>query len=135
MPAIESVFVQIRTGNLTDAGTDGEVYLGICGREFRLDSSGNNFERGAVDTFRLGAGGNVKNGDRNDPRSPQLRTEDLDKFPVYIRFDPVGSSPDWNLGFVVVQLGAEFGAILNPGLWLGRVSGKFCYLRAGKFSE
>ena len=88
MPAIEIIDIKIVTGNVSGAGTDGEVYLGICGREFRLDTSGDDFKRGANDIFRLGSNANIKNKERNDPRNPQHRTDDLDKFPVYIRLEP-----------------------------------------------
>lgn len=135
MAVIESINLRIVTGNVSGAGTDGAVYLGICGREFRIDSSGDDFKRGAIDIFRLGSNSNIKNEERNDPRNPKLRTEDLDKFPVYIRLEPKGDAPDWNLKFVGVQAGFEFGANFTRGLWLGRRFGKVCYLREGRFSE
>jgi hypothetical protein len=129
-----SIDVTIMTGD--GAGTDGDVYLGICGREFFVDTSRDDFERGSSTTYRLGDGANILNKERNDPRNPQLDSNDLDKFPVYIRFDPSGSYPDWNLTFVNVELaGTGYGVIFRPGLWLGRKSGKFCYLRQGRFGE
>jgi hypothetical protein len=136
MAPINTISVQIVTSNLENAGTDGDVYLGICGREFYLDSGANDFERGSNRIYILGEGSNIENRDANNPRKPQLNTDHLGNFPVYIRFDPQGNSPDWNLSFVSVEVGgANFGVNLPGGLWLGRKSGKFCYLRRGKFSE
>ena len=40
MPAITSIECFIVTADVKDAGTDGGVYLGICGREFHCDYKG-----------------------------------------------------------------------------------------------
>ena len=136
MATIRSIDVTIHTGDVDNAGTDGDVYLGICGREFFLDSGANDFERGSRRLYRFGEGANIQNSGVNDPRNPPLDSDDLRMFPVYIRFEPQGSSPDWNLTFVNVEVaGTGFGIILRPGLWLGRTSGKICHLREGRFGE
>jgi hypothetical protein len=136
MPDIKSFSATIQTANVENAGTDGDVYLGICGREFYLDSSADDFERGSNRTYKFGDGANILNKDLNDPRKPQLRSEDLNKFPVYIRFEPSGESPDWNLTFVNVEIaGTGYGISFPRGLWLGRTAGKTCFLREGRFGE
>ena len=93
MPAITRMDVRIVTGNRAGAGTDGEVYAGICGREFYLDSAVDDFEQGSDRTYTLGLGANINYAGYNHPRSPQLDTVDLDDFPKYIRFEPTGSNP------------------------------------------
>jgi hypothetical protein len=136
MAAIRKISAKIVTSNIENAGTDGDVYLGICGREFYLDSSADDFERGSNRTYILGDGSNVLNSRENDPRNPQLDSARLDDFPVYIRFEPQGENADWNLSFVSVEVaGRNYGVNFQRGLWLGRKVGKFCYLREGKFSE
>lgn len=45
MADITSFDITIQTGDVNGAGTDGSVYLGICGREFHLDTSKDDFER------------------------------------------------------------------------------------------
>jgi hypothetical protein len=47
MTAIMQIRVQLNTGTPSGAGTNGDVYLGICGREFHLDTSADDFERSA----------------------------------------------------------------------------------------
>ncbi len=39
MVDINSVHVNIQTGSVSGGGTDGDVYVGFAGREFRLDTS------------------------------------------------------------------------------------------------
>jgi hypothetical protein len=68
MPDLTQIEVDIATGDLEGAGTDGEVYLGICGREFHCDSGADDFERNTGGNYSFGSGGNVLNPDRNDPR-------------------------------------------------------------------
>jgi hypothetical protein len=137
MSAITKIDVRIITGNINNAGTNGTVFIAIGGREFQLDSAENDFEKGKTFTYVLGAGSTVINPMLNDPTKPfAMKTEDLDKFPAWIRFEPSGDSPDWNLEFA--------GAVVNPGpsqvqyqalagtgvnLWLGQDSGKYCFLK------
>src|SRR4051794_21106718 len=92
MPNIETIRVTIHTGN---EGTGATIYLGLCGREFNLDTEDDNFKPNQSDVFILGAGANVLNRDRNDPREPQLVTGNLLSFPMWIRY---GREPhdDWD---------------------------------------
>ena len=141
MTTITRIDVRIKTGNRSRAGTDGDVYLRIGGREFYIDSEADDFEEGSDRVYTLGEGANVQSAQLNDPRSPyQLRTENLDRFPVHIRFapgDPEGLAQQddaWDLESVTVTV--------NPGpaqvqyqalggldhLTLGRHSGLYCDL-------
>ena len=47
MAAITGILAQIITGDIDNAGTDGRVYLGLGGREFRMDSKEDDYERGS----------------------------------------------------------------------------------------
>jgi hypothetical protein len=134
MSKINTITVRASTGNREHAGTDGRVYLGIGGREFRLATTSNEFRTNSTDTFILGDAYNVENPGRNDPREPEIMTEDLNKFPVYIRFEPCGDHPDWNIEelTVTVEPGSiRYRALEGSGqnLWLGERYGKFCYLK------
>ena len=61
MAAITRIDVRIRTANQPGAGTDGDVWAAVGGREFYLDSSANDFEQGDSRTYTLGQGANVLN--------------------------------------------------------------------------
>jgi hypothetical protein len=56
MAQIESIQISINTGDESGGGTDGSIYLGVCGREFHLDTSADDFERGSGQEYVLGAG-------------------------------------------------------------------------------
>jgi hypothetical protein len=135
------------TGNVEDAGTDGTIYLGLGGREFHLDSTADDFQRGSYREYILGAPPigpstpppprvNVLDGDKNDPRKGYpLDTNNLSRSPVYIRFEPEPSNPDhWNLNFAAVLVyDTKFVIGYTPqggfdNLWLGHKSGKILYL-------
>ena len=144
MAPISKIHVEIKTGDMDNAGTDGNVYLGICGREFYLDRDDiDDFERGSRRVYILGGdGANTQNKGENNPENPQLHTTNLpdgvEELPLYIRFEPSGGSPAWNLEYVVVNVfvgnnksneyNRNFG---RNGLWLGQKSGKFCYFNKG----
>ena len=137
MANINRIDVQVWTGTKRYSGTDGEVYIGVAGREFYIDTSADDFEAGSNRVYVLGSGANIKWASKNNPRVPQLRTEDLDKFPVYLRFEPRGSGPNWNLERVIVTVNPgpsqiKFDNIRlagSPDLWLGQKYGKFLFLR------
>jgi hypothetical protein len=136
MTAITQIKATIHTGDQENAGTDSWVYLGICGREFRLARSDvNDFGRSSHRDYFLGNGANVEDASLNDPKFPRLDTADLDQFPAYIRLEPAGDSPDWNLDGVEVTItpsGSKYGRLGDGGganIWLGQKMGKFCYLR------
>lgn len=139
------MIVQVKTAAGRGTGTDGRIYLGVCGREFRLQNAPADFHSGAEPLFVLGDGATVRHPDLNDPRHPQLDTDMAEKYPVYIRFEPVTASDDWKVRVVCVRVEGdlslhdpdlikEFGtpSILSAdGLWLGRNAGLACFLKAG----
>jgi hypothetical protein len=135
MAAITRIDVRLKTGARSGAGTDGDIYLGIGGREFSLDSAADDFEAGSDRVYVFGQGANVVSADANDPRQPYgLRTETLARFPVYLRFEPKTGDDNWNLESIGVTVNPgpgqlQFGAMGGSDhLWLGRRFGKTCYL-------
>jgi hypothetical protein len=151
MAQVTGILCQVITGNVDGAGTDGRVYLGLGAREFRMDSSADDYERGSWREYLIGhppvepdpnniPGQQIRvlNGPRNDPRDVGFPIDrlNLSKTPVYIRFEPSGSSPDWNLAFVAVLVYApQFAMAYAPpdpnnfhSLWLGDNYGKVLYL-------
>jgi hypothetical protein len=141
MSKITRIDVRVQTGNRTDAGTNGDVFIAIAGREFKLDSAVDDFEKGSDRTYILGegtgGGSPLNNPKNNDPATPfALDTADLDKFPIWIRFEPLGSNnAAWNLEFVRATVNPgpkqeQYQALLTEGnLWLGQNSGKYCFLK------
>jgi hypothetical protein len=136
MSNINRIDVRLITSTKTNAGTDGRVYIGVAGREFYINSSGDDFEKGADHTYVLGKGSNIKYDSGNDPQKPQLVTGDLNKYPVYLRFEPLGENPDWNLEYVIVTVNPGENQIRfenkrlsgSPDIWLGQKKGKYVYL-------
>lgn len=147
MAQVTGILCQIITGNVSGAGTDGRVYLGLGGREFRLDSSQDDYERSSWREYILGRAPlepdlpspqiRVTSPARNDPRQGfPLDTSRLMRTPVYIRFEPSGGSPDWNLRSAVVLVYTGEGqfvvAYMAPqtfdNLWMGEGFGKILYL-------
>jgi hypothetical protein len=131
--------VRFKTSKNSGAGTDGDVYVGLGGREFYVDSDAEDFAANADRTYTFGIGANVKFADSNNPADPfQLLTEDLSRYPAYVRFVPRSRDDNWNIEFIDVKL--------NPGptemrywalsghdnIWLGVHSGLCCYLHEGK---
>ena len=138
MPRIESITLHVQTGALSGAGTDGDIYLGLCGREFKIDATGDDFEKGKAREYVLGEGANIKNAEVNDPRSQELFTERVANFPVYIRFHPESGSDNWQLQRADVRFNGSLHidwdtlpAVTNDpekGIWLGVRSGLAVHL-------
>jgi hypothetical protein len=149
MAQVTGILCQVITGNVDGAGTDGRVYLGLGGREFRMDSRADDYERGSWREYIMGLGPvepdlpapqiRVLNGPRNDPREGlPIDRVNLSKTPVYIRFEPAGESPNWNLSTAVVLVYAPLFAVAyappdyanfrRMDLWLGDKYGKVLYL-------
>lgn len=97
MPQITKIEFHLETGDLSGAGTDGDVYLGICGREFSIDSTKDDFERNSGRTYVLGDEADIRNAEFNDPRKQRLFTENVPNFPVYVRFQPQGRGDNWHV--------------------------------------
>lgn len=118
MVTIQKIVFRIRTADIEDAGTDGEVYVGFCGREFHIGTSYEDFERGAERAYSAGTGVvagevNVGNPTLNNPRAfPTLDSEDISLYPVYVRFEPVGRYDHWYLQYISVSAaGVEYKAL------------------------
>jgi serine protease len=135
---ITQIKVEIKTGNMNGAGTNGRIYLGIGGREFKLDQPGNQFEKGDSDTFTIGTGSNIENAAVNDlptsnnTESPIISHLDILIFPKYIRFDPNDSDDNWNVEKVqveVVDIGRTYQGPRDGNIWLGSRSGLFLGLK------
>ncbi|MEU6013792.1 hypothetical protein ABZ826_06870 [Streptomyces sp. NPDC047515] len=117
------------------------MYVGIAGREFHVDSPRDDFEPGDNYTYIFGDGANVLDAVRNDPRLPRLNTDDLDRYPVYLRFEGIDNDDDWCVEGVTVTVnpgGASTSTYDNPRLagtaadqkiWLGKRFGEAVYLR------
>ena len=140
MAAITRIDAQFKTGNRSGAGTDGDIFIGIGGREFVADSAVDDFERGSDRIYVFGAGSGsgstVNNPAFNNPSTPfQLDTSNLDRFPVYVRFEPTGRDDNWNLESVTVTVNPGPGQVQyqalggSNNLWLGQHAGKVCHLQ------
>jgi hypothetical protein len=135
MAAITTIEVSITTGN---NGTVGAVYLGIGGRELRLNRVGtNDFMQGSISQFVLGDASHafsVGNPDANDPKKPlPLDSADLSLFPIYLRL--AGANGHWHVtaGTIKVNAGAASQSlrILPPGtqILMGPSCGEFLFVR------
>ena len=86
MADIRQIQIRVVTRDRSHGGTNDNVYLGLGGREFHLDTKGNDFESPSDQTFILGESTDVKDVYYNDPGNPSIDTEDeLANFPVYLR--------------------------------------------------
>jgi hypothetical protein len=142
MALVTKISCRVDTGDETGASTDGFPYLGLGGREFRLDTSHDDFQRHPKDDplanfeYIFGEGANVLFPERNDPRRDfVLDTDRLDEYPIYIRFDPESASDHWRLRFaltLVYEAGdfvrAVYFSRTREGIWLGKTAGKFLHL-------
>ena len=145
MGAIHRIVIEVKTATGRDAGTKGRVFLGVCGREFRLRRTANDYRSGAETIFVLGEGATVSHPALNDPRHPQLDTDWAEKYPAYIRFEPLAAADRWKVRVVCVRVEGdlslhdpslikEFGtrsSSASEGMWLGRDAGLFYFLNAG----
>jgi subtilisin family serine protease len=150
--SVDKIVVTIQTGNKSGASTNGKVYLGIGGREFRLNKSGNQFQQNKEDEFIIGVGSNVLKPEKNElPQnssfsndSPKIPFSTIGIYPMYIRFEPSGNSDKWNVDRVHVNVksntglppaGLDFHADILNGLnddnvWLSEDSGLFIGLKS-----
>ena len=136
---IQKITVDITTTFAKGASTKGAVFLGLGGREFRLDiDDHDDFHEGDEVSYVFGVAANVLFPDRNDPRKGlPLSLGDATRHPVYIRLEPQAKQDDWEVANVRVRVAALSGnvafAALQGGderLWLGRESGTILHLRA-----
>lgn len=137
MADVQTIYPIVMTSKDTDSGTDGAVFLGIGGREFRLDSKYDTLHPGDALNASIGVQSQVKNPTLNDPRTPYvLRSQDLGYFPTYLRLE---GDDHWKIAHALVIV--DSGPVTNwfsadipsvdghGGLWLGPRSGKCLYLR------
>jgi hypothetical protein len=140
MVSVTGIVCQIVTGR--QSSTDGDVYLGLGGREFAINSEADDFSPGSLQEFVLGAAplgtvappqARVLDSDLNDPRKQlPLETDRFESLPRYLRFEPEGPLDNWNIAwaailvytkqrqfFVGYRLPKEF-----SNIWLGRDFGK-----------
>jgi hypothetical protein len=124
---LTQIRARIKTANVAGAGTNAKVFLGIAGREFRLDREGPpDFEQGQDVTYIFGVvnpdfdqgcpeptgpgcaidnntmqTSNIANADDNDPRIPGVSVQDAlgQGLPIYIRMSDVNFNPDPPLTF------------------------------------
>ena len=125
----KSIDVRVQTGNRSKAGTRGEVYLGIGGRVFLLDTNrAKDFAAGAETDFRLASeeSSNMYHY-FSDPTKPwPLTTENVEKFgSVWMLFIPAGKvvrgpkgdesvrteGDTWNVEYVEVTVNTSLGPI------------------------
>jgi hypothetical protein len=136
MAFLNKIKVTITTGRDAGAGTDASVYLGLAGREFRCDTSADDFERGSTRDYIFGDDANIQRPHDNDPRKPPLDIADVNLFPAYIRFSQAGGS-SWLLADAKVYVENETAPrfetpISNNPIWLGDASGCIYYFRKPK---
>ena len=143
---LRRIVVDVVTSHAPRAGTTGQVFLGLGGREFRLSVAGvKAFEQGAESTFQLGDDANVEYPERNDPRlGDPLTVADVLGIPAYIRLDTHHDRDDWNVSSVAVRVHSQgerrairFSVLDKPGqdLWLGIESGTKLYLQLGNLDD
>jgi len=150
---VDRIIVTIKTGNKSNGSTNGKVYLGMAGREFRLDKSGNQFQQGTEDQFIIGLGSNILNSNKNGlPNtsntlndSPKISFDSISEYPAYIRFEPTNNNDQWNVDRVCVNVGSNSGPVADfhaqilsgindDNIWLSEDSGLFIGLVAGACS-
>jgi hypothetical protein len=136
MPLIESIQVEVGTLDEDGAGTDGSLYLGVCGREFHLDTSADDLERGSNRQYVLGDNANIEDMGINDPRKQRLFTGHVDALPVYLRFVGEDSGDRWGLRRATMTLNEELFPMWDTdsyisdveGIWLGAKAGGVVFL-------
>jgi hypothetical protein len=144
MANVIGIMCEIKTEEVEKARTDGNVYLGLGGREFGLDSEEDDFEWADSPTFVLGKDFDPSAINKrqviqptwNDPSDGYpLDMGRLDDFPVYVRFEPDDSDDEWCLSMVHVNVRDVDGDTVSYGtpegfhhLWLSDDSGKILYL-------
>jgi hypothetical protein len=148
MTHLGKIIVEIKTANVSGAGTNGRVYLGIGRREFRLNKDGDQFQAGSTDNFVIGAGGNINSPNNSNDlplganmNAPEIQFASVDDLPIYIRFEPQNDNDNWNVESVRLTAQQYDGS--TPGttsdymddfsendnrIWLGNGSGLIMFL-------
>ncbi len=136
MTAITSIEVTVTTGGVSGAGSDGDAYLGFAAREFYLQTSQDDLERGSSMTYVFGDGANVLHAQYNDPRTTLVQVEDINNYPIYVRFQPESRDDRWLLYRATVGVNGnqfpmwdtgEVVALRGDGIWMGMRSTLFLH--------
>lgn len=132
MAAVSRIDLRIRTAAGDASATNGRVYLGLGGREFRIPGP---FRSGEDRTYTFGESANVAEVEWNDPRRHlPLDHLDMGRHPTYLRLEMTDSSANWHIGLVELVVHAVGTSITkaklegNDSLWLGDPYGKILYL-------
>lgn len=143
MPQIKRIEVHIRMARVPGSRPDGDLYIGVGGREFGVALKRDDLLPEEVLVYAFGENPSpLKNAEKNDPSGQRLTTETLRDYPVYARYEPDGKKDNWcieDLRIVVNGGGADErrfrAAILGMAegveasqIWLGRGLGKMIYL-------
>jgi hypothetical protein len=131
MPQIDSIEVNVQTLDVDGAGTDGDLYVGICGREFHIDTKADDLERGSSRSYILGDNSNVNDPDINDPRKQRLFTENVDSLPVYLRFNGEDDDDLWGLERAVLILNSQILPQWDTISYISTTDGMFLGFKAG----
>ena len=128
---VEAINVTLGLGNINTNSSTVTAFLGIGGREFRLNLSGQpDFVTNKTLAYVIGLGSNIENSSLNDPS--KVTDEDIDFFPQYIRleFTNQAIAEIKNLAVIVSFSGGDskkFGTNLLP-ISLSETAGKTLYL-------
>jgi hypothetical protein len=117
MTTVSSLHVNIQTKDVSGADTDGDVYLGLAGREFSLDTSADDFEAGSARAYHLGDGPTFKMRP-SMTRACRRQVENADRFPVWIRFQPRSRGDNWVLSRATVTVNDTFFPMWDTAEWL-----------------
>jgi hypothetical protein len=153
MSKVETIYIRFKTADIIGAGTDLEVYVGIGGREFYIESQRDfdDFERGDDRTYIIGDRPSTlpKNSEyigAGDWSHYPIKTETLHFYPVYIRVESDirwggQTKPEswntWYLDYVEIRVNPEKENITYCALdandpesyiKLGLFDGRFLYL-------
>jgi hypothetical protein len=126
---VDRMQLTLHTGNVTDAETNGEVYLVTAARELNVKRANHDDrQKGARDVYKLGGHDpNIQNAARNNPAGIPLWTLQ----PIGLRFLPQPNTPPappdtWNLAEATLWVTGDDGLtdeyILDDSLqklWLG----------------
>jgi hypothetical protein len=121
MTDINKIKVSFTTNAQQPKDSNGESFLFIGGREFRVNQVVPHGDKkpGKQDIITLGEGTNAEAPTFHDPRKPYgtaepLTIEDVEKHPMWIRFDPVDGNDNWHLDFARVEVFAKGDADDRP---------------------
>jgi hypothetical protein len=109
---VDKIRVSLTTNAQQPKDSNGESFLFIGGREFRINQTDHGDKQpGKEDVVTLGEGSTAVDPTFHDPQKPygtaEPLIEDLDKYPVWLRFDPVDGKDNWHLDRALVEVFAK----------------------------